>query len=127
MKRPPHEYIGGVANPYMLRWHVLKRDWLSIYLHRFEVMPLPEQVSSDTDVHSAPVKIRWRRPGSIIFRRATQPHRIAVGFFPDGRTQRYPLKPIWSLWIRGPIARDWGFYTARGWVQNRQYVPDDIQ
>lgn len=75
---------------------------------------------------------RWRGPGSFTFRRADQPHIIALGkvitraedgstMFEDVTPRALHNKPIWSLWIRGPWRREWGFYTEEGWVTWEQY------
>jgi len=75
---------------------------------------------------------RWRGPGSIVFRRALQPHIIVLDrLWRVGRqgqhipvAMRYPMhgKRILSLWIRGPWRREWGFYTEGGWVPWDEYV-----
>jgi hypothetical protein len=56
---------------------------------------------------------RWtiRRQGSVAYRRATDPHRIAM-VSPDTLTL--------VLW--GPKRRPWGFHTPRGWVGWRIYT-----
>lgn len=70
---------------------------------------------------------KWRRPGSITFRRAHQPHIIALDYVFNERGERIPSphamhkRRIRSLWIRGPWRREWGFYTPAGWVKWDEY------
>lgn len=82
---------------------------------------------------------RWAGPGSIRFRRATDPHFIALARAVTrdkhgNETGARPLqralhdKPVLSLWIRGPWHREWGFYTEDGWLPWYEYVnrgPDE--
>lgn len=52
-----------------------------------------------------------RKPGSIVFRRATDAHRLeTVG------------GPSYSLFITGPIVRVWGFWLPTGWVTFKDHV-----
>lgn len=55
-----------------------------------------------------------RRPGDVIFRRATDRHRI-IAVAP---------KPYesWSMFVCGPWKQDWGFYTPEGKVFWRKYL-----
>lgn len=55
----------------------------------------------------------WRRPGSVIFRRACDAHRLALGTLVGSR-------PAWSLFITGPNKRTWGFWLKEGWVPYHQ-------
>lgn len=50
----------------------------------------------------------WRLP----MRRATMAHRVALI---DG-------KPVWTLFITGPVIRRWGFHCPKGWVPWRDFV-----
>lgn len=55
--------------------------------------------------------VRWRRPGSIAWRRATDLHRIHTIGGPEA----------WTLVATGPRVRSWGFQTVNGWVDHRAY------
>lgn len=77
-------------------------------------------------------KWRWRGPGSITIRRAGDPHYIALGrvVTQDKRgiitgaqasKKAFHDIPIWSLWIRGPWRKQWGFYTREGWLPWYEY------
>ena len=121
----PHLYIGGVENPYMLRWYILPRNrWLNLYLHKFM------RDDDDRALHDHPwwfvsVMLRgsysewlpemfngeeftWphrRRAPSIIFRRADARHRVTL-----------PAGPCWTLVLTGPKKRTWGFWCPKGFV-----------
>ena len=127
-QRAPDFVIGGEANPYIRRWWVIPRNrWFNIYLH--------EILRSDDDraLHDHPwwnlsiiisgryvehtiqaggIECRIERPaGSIKLRRASDAHRLEVG----------PVS-CWSLFITGPVLRQWGFHCARGWVHWRDFT-----
>lgn len=55
---------------------------------------------------------RWRkRPGMLLFRRPEHRHRVELI---DG-------KKAVTLVFMGPYVREWGFITAKGWQQWREY------
>lgn len=94
IRRPPDFIVGGQDNPYLLRWHIVRTRWLSIYLHKFvrddddramhdHPWPSVSIVLSGGyyDVHPGPdgtEQRRWYGPGSVIFRRATSRHRVEL-------------------------------------------------
>lgn len=119
----PDFIIGPPDNPYLRRWWLWRRRWpSSCYLH---------QILRDDDdraLHDhpwwnvsivlrgsyreiTPAGARVRRPGSIVFRRATAAHRLEVV---DG--------PVWTLFLTGPVVRGWGFHCPKGWVPWREFV-----
>ncbi len=113
--------IGGEENPYMHRWFVVPRNrYFNIYFHFF--------VRSDDDraLHDHPwlncsvlldgsylehtierggvhKKTRFTT-GDLKFRGAKYAHRIELD-----------QGPVTTLFITGPIIRDWGFHCPNGW------------
>lgn len=55
----------------------------------------------------------WRPPGSVIFRKAEDRHRVILD-------NANPLKPV-SLFITSVERREWGFHTAEGFIVGREY------
>lgn len=53
----------------------------------------------------------WRGPGAVVFRRATTVHRLTV----ENTVSRHS----WSLFLTGPVVRNWGFWGVRGWVSHK--------
>ena len=121
--RPPDFVIGDPKNPYLLRWWIIPRNrWLNVYLHQI--------LRSDDDraLHDHPwmslsiilagayteVTPRGRRrwAGWICLRKAAQAHRLEV----EGKG------PTWSLFITGPVEREWGFHCPKGWVHWRKFA-----
>lgn len=135
-KRTPYFHLGNPERPYMERYWVKKPDrhdehekdssiktgW-GARIHRI--------MRSDDDraLHDHPswnisVILRggyyevtdagmvWRGVGSVVFRRATDKHRLVV---PQGGE-------AWTLFIMGPWQRVWGFHTRDGWVEWRKYL-----
>jgi hypothetical protein len=125
--RPADFLIGGIGNPYLRRWYRIPRNrWFNVYVH--------ELLRSDDDraLHDHP----WcnvsvildgsytehtiakggihhraiRRPGDVVFRLPWAAHRLEVS------------APCWSLFITGPVVRQWGFHCERGWVPWQQFV-----
>lgn len=128
LRRPPDFIIGGVDNPYMLRWWVIPRNrWFNIYLHHIL------RDDDDRALHDHPwvnVSIvlkggyfevmgpgitKWRGRGSIVFRRPTAAHRLVVKHV-DGKGD------CWSLFITGPRVREWGFLCPQGWRDWRVFT-----
>lgn len=123
-------YIGGLFNPYMIRWFVIPRNpWLNVYLHKFC------RDDDDRAFHDHPwwfisvmlkggyVEHRTgsptvtRRALSFAFRRATAQHRIEL--FRDGSGE---VVPCWTLVITGRKKRVWGFWCPKGFVPWHEFV-----
>lgn len=124
---------------YLQRWWILPRNPLfNVYLHRVlrddddralhdhpwlncsiilrgvyrEVVPLLDDAPTPyVRIYGLPTEIRRRGAGSVVFRRATAAHRLVV-----------ERGPVWTLFITGPILRDWGFHCKRGWVHWRDFT-----
>ena len=111
--RKPDFIIGDPDDPYLLRWWIIPRNrFFNIYLHKF--------LRSDNDVpHDHPwwsllialwgyaeeevfnswecreKHIRW---GNIVVRSPRHRHRMII------------YEPFWTLFITGPVVREWGFW-----------------
>lgn len=71
------------------------------------------------------VYAKWRGPGSIIVRRATDAHRLVLPDRTDGWGD--PLDDeskhdSWSLFITGPKKREWGFWCPKGWKHFAEFI-----
>jgi hypothetical protein len=124
-QRPPDVVIGGAADPYLRRWFVIPRNrFFNVYLHQF--------LRSDDDraLHTHPwlanasllLKGRYREwtgdhaftdrsPGAIKFRWGPAPHRIEL-------TQG----TCWTLFVTGPVVREWGFACPQGFVHWKDFT-----
>lgn len=58
--------------------------------------------------------IKTRRAWIPYFRKAETPHRVLLC---DDR-------PVWTLWLRFPPRRQWGFWCPKGWRHWREYVAE---
>ena len=120
-ERTPDFIIGGKDNPYMLRWWIIPRNrFFNIYLHRF--------LRSDDDraLHDHP----WPNFSYLLDGTYTE-HSIAAGgvnyaqvlvandfkFRSAKVAHRIELHdgPCWSLFITGPVVREWGFHCPKEW------------
>lgn len=72
-----------------------------------EEMPLVPESNHNPVNH----KFTHRPVGSIVFRRATDRHRLHLG-----------SGPVMSLFITGPWSQKWGFYTENGKVYYKDYL-----
>jgi len=124
--------IGKDGTPYMRRYHLIKNEWLRVYVH--EILRSDE----DPELHDHPwdfttillsggyseevpvkefgnwqagetKKILWPR-WSIIRHKADDLHRLDIE------------KPVWTLFIAGKSRRDWGFLTKSGWKYHRDFL-----
>lgn len=90
---------------------------ISFILSRAGYWELVRRFAPDTEDREAPGAAyndvwHWRRAWRLYFRRADQPHRIALS---PG------LGPVWTLWLRFPPIREWGFHCPRGWRHWKEY------
>lgn len=126
--RKPDFVIGDPDRPYLLRWWLIPRNrWFNVYLHHI--------LRSDDDraLHDhpwwnlsivlkggyeevTPAGTFWRRPGSLVLRRATARHRLILPIRGGG------IRYCWTLFITGPKVRDWGFWCQQGWVHWRDFA-----
>jgi len=101
---------------YMRRWRFGSDNTFGVRLH--------EIIRSDMDreLHDHPFdfvsiilsggyyevredgSIKWYPAGSVLLREAETAHRLIVP------------APTWTLVIRSPYRRTWGFYAKQGWV-----------
>lgn len=117
------------GTPYLKRWRIFECPWFGVYLHRISG---PDE---GRDLHDHPwpfVSIVLRggyheeapfgASSPIIFledrcvrwvnaKRAESLHRVCW----------LHRVPTWTLILRGPRCRDWGFVTEDGWVRHDQY------
>lgn len=147
---------GDADSVYMERYFLFKRERVGIYLHHF--------LRSDTDraLHDHPWSFVtiilsggywehleggqcvWRRPGTVLFRRATHRHYVQLevdrlsGVLTEMRAELdkltevtgrvYPMTtpdelyriPVVTLCIVGPKWREWGFWLPEGWIEWRK-------
>ena len=59
---------------------------------------------------------KWRGPGSICIRKATDMHWVEMD----------PSVDTWTLFIHGKRQRDWGFLVNQKWTYWKDYLADRI-
>lgn len=123
--RKPDLTIGPLENPYMLRWHIFRwRGW-QLALHKIcrsdDDRALHDHVGDNISVI---LKGRYTEyPGewghgtvysapAFIFRKAETPHRLVLD---EGGV-------TWTLWLRWPPRREWGFHCPNGWRHWKAYI-----
>lgn len=112
--RPDRTIYTSTGNVYLERWHVLRTRWLSIYLHK--IHRNDERALHDHPGNNVSILLRGSyaettftgcrvyRAGAVIYRPAHKAHRLTI------------VRPVWSLFLMGPVIRQWGFYCTRGWT-----------
>jgi hypothetical protein len=134
------QVIGGCGNvPLLTRWKLLVLPSAQVYLHLFN------RSDQDREVHDHPFGfislILWNgyievRPIAAIRQRLARGERVPLSDDPSlYERKRYypgsllirpawwahrvqlvaPDKPSWSLVLRTPKQKDWGFFTGDGW------------
>ena len=132
-RRPPDLIVGRPDNPYLKRWtlvrwrgwqlafHQILRDdddralhdhvgdyWaLILWRGYFEVLRHDWEIAAG----AWPVG-RYRHPFIPYQRRSNAPHRLVL---------KHPKRPTYTLWLRAPKVREWGFHTDWGWIHNQIY------
>jgi hypothetical protein len=140
--REPDFIIKDWGQDRMYRWFLIPRNkWINIYLHKlvnpdlqdlhdheydnvsivlkggyFETTPVDKK--DTTRLYFKATKTRFRKPGSIIFRRAEWAHRLSPLYRGAGEIPyaKPIVVPCWSLFITFRRRRNWGFHTRHGWV-----------
>ena len=121
MQRMPDFVIG---DNYLRRWWVVPRnEFCNVYLHEIR------QSDDDRALHDHPWANRSliiagsyqehtpdgvfvRSAGDVIDRQADALHRLVVD----------ASEPVISLFMTGPVVREWGFACPKGWVPWRDFV-----
>jgi hypothetical protein len=132
--RAPDLTIGPPTNPQTYRWHLWLPKWLydrgwRLNLHRWlrsdDDRALHDHRGDSVSVilwggyyeitsHAwEPLKRRWCFPGCVLFRRGELPHRVELR---EGHGQ------VWTLWLRWPFRREWGFWCRKGWMLWSDYM-----
>lgn len=78
---------------------------------------LPDETVCSPLCHECGQVVHKRKrvyPGMVLFRRATHRHRVVL----------VNDKPAYTLVIRGPYVRDWGFFTSKGWQRWKEYFTE---
>jgi len=92
---------------YVHRWH--RSDPEDFHDHPWDFVSL---ILKGGYYETRPDGRVWRSPGSIVFRNATDRHRVEVD-------KNFPF-PI-SMIITGPIIREWGFWVAGNFIHHTEY------
>ena len=116
-KRFPFFVIKGkVGSPYMVRYRLFVRPTWGLYLHHIL------RSDEDAELHDHPwgftSLVLWAgyrevlpggervvRPMSLVRHAATDRHRLIL------------KEPAWTLVKKTPRLREWGFWTADGWMK----------
>lgn len=142
--RAPDFIVGGADAPYLKRWWVIPRNrYFNIYLHQFlrddddralhghpwlfncsillrgkyrEVVPAYMPLYADY-VGVTPTREKARRRWCPYIRRGESPHRVVL----ERDAERTPV-PVWTLFLTGPVVREWGFYCRHGWRHWRDFT-----
>lgn len=122
--RQPDFIIGGAERPYLRRhWLIPRNRFFNVYVHEF--------LRSDDDraEHTHPwincsfllegSYVEWqhgvptpRHAGDVVFRRSGHiQHRVELT---DG--------PCWTIFVTGPVYKDWHFVCPQGLVFWRDFV-----
>lgn len=126
---PRFDIKGPGDDVYLRRWYLVRLFGWKLMLHKME------RPDSDREPHDHPWwfwsvvlkggyleqifvgnkyhSYRERRAGRLVSCRPKHTHRVAM--LMDG-------KPCWTLLLRGPRVRSWGFYTDCGWMPWKKFI-----
>jgi hypothetical protein len=124
-RRRPDFIIGGADDPYLLRWWLIPRNrFFNIYVHKFLRSDDNRALHTHPWAFNASILLlgeydevtasgaRRLRAGSIKPRIGASPHRVAL----------VNQMPIVTLFITGPVVREWGFLCPQGWRHWREFT-----
>lgn len=109
---------------YLRRWYVVPRRKyrFNVYIHQMladdDHRALHDHPWENVSVFLAGEALEivedgsifTRKPGNVVFRMAEQAHRFEV------------VETTWTLFLTGPVRREWGFHCPKGWVHWRQFT-----
>lgn len=112
-----------IGDNYMHRWWLIPRNrYFNIYLHKIM------HNDDDRALHDHPwwsISILLKgRLREVLANRSRYPMR----FVPLLRTAKLAHRlevvegPAWTLFITGPVIRDWGFHCPKGWRHWKDFV-----
>lgn len=113
------------GKPYLVRYYILRTPWFRIRLHNILLSDYdclhdhPWNFVSIilkggyTEIRESPYGKYYQKfgPFKILYRKAEDKHRLIVD------------KPAWTLVFMLKRRREWGFWTRKGWVYHRDYIP----
>ena len=117
----PDLYIGGKENPYLIRWVLLRSFGFQLALHKIcrsdDDRALHDHVGDNLSIilkgeYTEMPERQVYGAGNVVFRKAEKAHRLVLN---DGQT-------VWTLWLRWPHRREWGFWCPQGWRHWKQFV-----
>lgn len=122
--RPADFVIAHDGQDYLRRWWVVPRNnYSNVYLHKI-LMPDDDRALHDHPWDNTSLIIKGsyreitpagefiRSPGDIINRKATDAHRLEL----------VNSEPIISLFMTGPVIREWGFHCPQGWRHWKEFT-----
>lgn len=125
--REPDFKIGPDAeNPYMLRWHLIPRNGMfNIYYHHVlhddddcalhdHPWPSFSYLIRGNIREVTPDGHRDLVPGDCVYREADAAHRLEL-----------LSESAETLFVTGPVIRDWGFHCPQGWKHWKDFVDPD--
>lgn len=125
MMRDPDFTIGPPSDPYLRRWWVVPRNKLAnVYLHEIlrsdDDRALHDHPWANTSLvisgryfeHLADGSRHERTAGWVGARQATDAHRLEV----------LPGERAVTLFMTGPIVREWGFLCPQGWRHWKEFT-----
>jgi hypothetical protein len=127
--RRPDFMIGGFEDPYMVRWYVVPRNpVLNVYLHYFLQSDRDEELHDHPWLFNASYILEGEYTELTIPRGGVRQRKIyrAGNFKPriGAAPHRVELHAgsCWSLFITGPVVREWGFHCPDRWVPFKEFL-----
>lgn len=141
--RPPDFVIGTDDSPYLQRWWLLPRNrFFNAYLHCFlrddddralhdhpwwSLSLILKGSYIEHTIHAGGMHSRERlETGRWRLRSAKHAHRIELEdaiAMRDGRVYLKGKERCWTLFLTGPVIRNWGFHCPdRGWVNWERFT-----
>jgi len=114
--------MGANDKIHIKRWHIWKCKWFQIYLHNF-------LHDDDPIFHDHPRNsISFLLSGKLfewIYNAAQKKSDVSI--VPRIRLRSadhahyiYVVRPAWTLFITGPIKREWGFWQHKKWYNAKE-------
>ena len=114
--------------PYLTRYYLFLKDrkWFpfNIFLHNFHKgdpddlhdhpWPFITIILKGGYWEHTPTGKFWRKPGTIRMASSSQLHRVDLE----------PGIDVWTLFVPGPVIKEWGFMKQGKWIQHDKYLEE---
>ena len=115
-----------IGDDYLTRYYVIPRNaWFNVYLHKFTADD-DHRALHDHPWWSISLLLKGRLTEHLPKMQQREIEQFKPVYRPVGHPHRMTLqtRTAWTLFITGPVVRQWGFHCPKGWVHWEDYTDE---